>query len=119
MSISDEPRALRAVDEGEHFNDNGEFVANRKVRAARAPYDMEGQQIDFATIKLTGVNGLEIDDRIMKVDDVVELKITGRVHYLSFPKDEKSGKVTRVHVVHVIQVDYEKSFSPAGGIEFT
>ncbi len=88
---------LRSVDDQEFDPD--------KVEASFGNADLpafEGQQVDFARLKLTSVNDLEVLDEAVHIDDIVKLVCEGRVVRVDHVVDDKTGRLKRVHTVKVL-----------------
>lgn len=64
--------------------------------------DFEGQPVDFARIKLTSVSELEVNDEVIRMDDLVRLYVEGRVVRIDHVVDDKSGKLKRIHTIRVV-----------------
>jgi hypothetical protein len=64
--------------------------------------DFEGAPVHFAKAKVTSAAGLEVGDKILKIDDkvvlVLELRCTGVEHKV----DQNSGKMTRLQTLRAI-----------------
>lgn len=111
------PDHLTVVDNNK-YDENGELAPMRQEQAPVAPYDFEGATIAATSMKCSSASGLEIGDRRLKVDDLVEMTVVGRVTRVDHVMNEKSGHIERVHAVKVIQADYQRSYGPSGGVEF-
>lgn len=73
----------------------------------------EGQEVDFTKAKVTSVSGLEIGDAVLRMDDMVEMRITARVVGVDH-KVNSAGKLERVHLIKAIESDLIKSWDAAG-----
>lgn len=72
----------------------------------------EGQQVDFARLKLTSASDLEVNDEAHHIDDIVRLQVEGRVVRVDHVVDERSGHLKRVHTVKVseaIEIGWDDS----------
>lgn len=73
----------------------------------------EGQEVSFTKAKVTSVSGLEIGDAVMKMDDMVEMRVTGRILGVDH-KVNAAGKLERVHLIKAIETDLIKSWDASG-----
>ena len=73
----------------------------------------EGQEVSFTKAKVSSVSGLEINDAVMKMDDMVEMRITGRILGVDH-KVNAQGKLERVHLIKAIETDLIKSWDASG-----
>lgn len=112
------PKHLAAVTD-DTFGPDAEFAPMRTEQAPKAPYEFEGETIDGTNMKCTSASDLEIGDRRLKLHDLVELKVVGRVTNVDHKYIEGKNRTVRVHTVKIVEVTYEQSYSPAGGVAFT
>lgn len=63
----------------------------------------EGQDVAFAKAKLTSVSGLEIDDRLLRLDDMVRMYVEGRVVRIDHVVNDRTGHLERVQTIKVIE----------------
>jgi len=73
----------------------------------------EGQEVTFTKAKVTSVSGLEIGDAVMKMDDMVEMTVTGRILGVDH-KVNSAGKLERVHLIKAIETELVRSWDAAG-----
>lgn len=73
----------------------------------------EGQEVTFTKAKVTSVGGLEIADAVMKLDDMVEMRITGRILGIDH-KVNTAGKLERVHLIKAIETELIRSWDASG-----
>jgi hypothetical protein len=70
-------------------------------RSASGLPKFEGQDVDFARLKLTSASDLEVNDEAHHIDDIVRLQVEGRVVRVDHVVDERTGHLKRVHTVKV------------------
>lgn len=73
----------------------------------------EGQEVTFTKAKVTSVSGLEIGDAVMKMDDMVEMTVTGRILGVDH-KVNSAGKLERVHLIKAIETELVRSWDASG-----
>ncbi len=87
-----------------HAINDSEFEASQgEHRPIRLPA-FEGQPVEFARVKLSGVTGLDVGDHVNRIDDVVKLVVEGRVVRVDHVVDDKSGRLIRVHTIKAVDV---------------
>lgn len=64
--------------------------------------DFEGAPVHFAKAKVTSAAGLEIGDKILKIDDKVVLVMELRCNDIDFKVDQNTGRVTRLQGLKAI-----------------
>lgn len=63
--------------------------------------NFEGEEVVATLAKITSVAGLEIEDRVFRMDETVRLVIEARVIDVGF-KPNSAGKLVRVHLLKAI-----------------
>lgn len=63
--------------------------------------NFEGEEVVATLAKITSVAGLEIEDRVFRMDETVRLVIEARVVDVGF-KPNSAGKLVRVHLLKAI-----------------
>lgn len=63
--------------------------------------NFEGEEVTATKVKITSVAGLEIDDRVFRMDESVKLVIEARVVGIDH-KPNAAGKLERVHLLKAI-----------------
>lgn len=91
-------RPLRAVD---HEGDETVGPEYQEPRQA-ALMEFEGVPVHFTSGKVTSASKLEIQDRVLKMDQKIVMVLELRVNDVDHKVDETSGKVTRVHGLKAI-----------------
>jgi len=87
-------------------DDDGDLPTPHWETAAANPAKIpqfEGQDVNFATAKLTSVSNLEIEDRVLKMDEMVRMFVIGRVVNVSHAVNERTGNLVRVQTIKVIE----------------
>lgn len=79
----------------------GEPTTVIQLEPARIP-DFEGHKVAQTKAKITSTTGLEVDDRVWRVDDFVRLEVEGRVVNVEHKVDEKTGDLYRIHTIKAI-----------------
>jgi hypothetical protein len=74
------------------------FVADQPVSDTPAIPDFEGVKVDLTKARVTSTNRLEIDDRVLRMDDTVKLLIECRVQGVDH-KVNPSGQLERIHLL--------------------
>jgi hypothetical protein len=78
--------------------------------------DFEGEQVWASSGKM--VSGtLETGDAVYKMDHYVQVLVTTRVLGVDHVLNEKTGHLTRVHKLKVVEGDVIKSWNPLTGTE--
>jgi hypothetical protein len=91
-------------------NEEGQLWEQAAPAPAKIP-DFEGQPVDFTKAKLTSASSLEIDDQVLRLDDIVRAYVDCRVVRIDHVINERTGKLERVHTFKVIDatlVPYEE-----------
>lgn len=61
----------------------------------------EGEEVQATKAKITSVGGLEIGDRVFRLDQTVKLIVEARVDGIDH-KQTASGKIERIHLLKAI-----------------
>ncbi len=73
----------------------------------------EGQRVDYARARLTGVADLDVGDDTNRIDDVVRMYVEGRVTGVAHVVEPASGKLIRVHTIKAIEaIQLPAEFDP-------
>jgi hypothetical protein len=75
---------------------------DEKLPASSGLPDFEGQPVMSTRLRLTSVSGLEVDDDVSHIDEIVKMYIEGRVVRVDHVVEEKTGFLLRVHTVKVL-----------------
>jgi hypothetical protein len=75
--------------------------------------EFEGETVELTAAKVTSASALEIDDQAWRMDNYVELVVTCRVVGVDHKVNDKTGKLTRVHTLKVVEPPVVlKSYDP-------
>lgn len=66
----------------------------------------EGKQVHTTQLVVKGVNKLECDDRVLRLDSIVRLAVEARVTDVRLEVDERDGTLRRTQVVKAIEVEF-------------
>lgn len=67
------------------------------------PY-FEGKLVHSTSLKLSSATGLDIDDRVLRTDDIIHVLVDARVSGINHLVDERTGKMERVQTAKVLDV---------------
>lgn len=78
----------------------------------------EGNDVSATAAKVTSVSTLEIGDVVLRMDEMVEMRITARVVSVEHKAPNGGSTLTRVHTIKAIEAELVRSWD-AGGREKT
>lgn len=64
----------------------------------------EGKLVHSTSLRLASATGLDIEDRVLKVDDIIHVLVDARVSQVNHVVDERTGKMQRVQSAKVLDV---------------
>jgi hypothetical protein len=64
----------------------------------------EGKLVHSTSLRLASTTGLDIEDRVLKVDDIIHVLVDARVSQVNHIVDERTGKMERVQSAKVLDV---------------
>lgn len=68
--------------------------------------DFEGKAVQTTRLRVMSATNLEIDDRVLRTDQIVRLVIEGRVNGIHHKVNEKTGDLERVQTVKAMDVSF-------------
>ena len=73
-----------------------------EANPAKLP-QFEGQDVAFAKAKLTSVSALEVDDEVLRLDQMVRMNVEGRVVRIDHVVNAVTGSLERIQTIKVIE----------------
>lgn len=68
--------------------------------------EFEGKTVHGTRLRVMSAMNLEIDDRVLRTDQIVRLVVEGRVNQISHKVDEKTGELMRIQSVKAMDVTF-------------
>lgn len=76
--------------------------------------DFEGKPVAMTVAKMTGAGRvIDIDDRVLRMDDIVEMHVQGRIQGVRHVVGN-GGKLVRVHEITVIDGEFHRAWDASG-----
>jgi hypothetical protein len=66
--------------------------------------EFEGQKVDHVTAQFTSTTNLEVEDEVYRLDEVKRFYVEAKVVKIDHRVNEKTGKLGRVQVLKVVDV---------------
>ena len=65
----------------------------------------EGKPVTTTKLKVTSTAGLDIENRVLKTDDIIRIVVEARVAGVNHVVNERSGEMERVHTAKALTVE--------------
>ena len=72
----------------------------------------EGKTVDASALRMSTSAALELDDVVLRVDDIIQIVIEARVMSVNHIVHEASGRLIRVHTAKAVGTPELKPFNP-------
>jgi hypothetical protein len=80
----------------------------------------EGQPVDASALRMSNSAALELDDVVLKMDDIIQIVVEARVTSVNHIVHESSGRLLRVHTAKALGAhltpfneEYDNGVDPA------
>jgi hypothetical protein len=80
--------------------------ASKELEVRRLP-SFEGKPVSTTKIRIVSPVGLDIDNEVLRMDDIVRMVVEGRVTKVEHVVNDKSGEIERIQTIKVIEVGFE------------
>lgn len=65
----------------------------------------EGKPVSATKLKITSTAGLDVGDRVLKVDDIIRILVDARVSQVHHNVNERNGDLERVQTAKALAVE--------------
>lgn len=68
--------------------------------------EFEGKSVHATALRIMSGGNLDIDDRVLRTDQIVRVVIEGRVNGIHHKVNEKTGELERIQTVKAMDVSF-------------